>query len=356
MSRNFLRKRKLSMMTQKIRVFAYLSCLLCAGSALAQIPTSVSPGGSTSVSGNAGGTSSVTPTGYTSSLVSSSVSGGAAGIASSIDASIRSSSTPAISGSFKDAPENSIPLSSNAGDRTSPFSAAKVPLAGSSQFGPQGGFRGGTSARQATGETPKIASRLSEAQAWSGAGSKAGSGADSGQISGNHLSAKLQSSGFSSQQALGAMGGSPGPVSTPKLGSGAASVASYTPNGFPDSAEGTAMLSPPQVDYGQIFSRSVPSTLSFAMPDMNNREFLAPALRVSARRGRGSGGSLERQMMDRYRNGSESMGAEGNSSSAMRKLASQSDIDKLRSQLKSPLNRPLIKPLESESLHSHSIH
>ena len=342
------------MMTQKIRVFGYLSCLLCAGSVLAQVPTSVSPGGSTALSGNSGGTSSVTPTGYTSSLVNSSVSGGSAGIASSIDASVRSSFIPGISDNLKDTPENSIPVANNAGDRPSPFSAAKFPLAGSSQFGPQGGFRGGTSTRQATGETPKIASRLSEAQAWSGAGSKAGSGADSGQISGNHLTTNLQRSGLSSQQALGAMGGSPGSVSTPKLGVRDESSGSYTPNGFPDSAKGTAMLSPPEVDYGQIFAKSASSTLSFALPNMSNHAFLVPTLRASARRG-GGGGSLERQRMKQLRNGSGSTGTEGNnSSSSMRKLASQSDIDELRRQLKSPLSRPLTKPLESGTSHSHS--
>jgi hypothetical protein len=345
------------MMTQKIRVFGYLSCLLCAGSVFAQIPGSVAPNGSgASVSGNSGGTSSVTPTGYTTSLLNTSVSGGAAGIASSIDASVRSSYTPAISDSLRDTPENNIPLSSNAGDRPSPFSAAKFPLAGASQFGPQGGFHGGTSARQATGETPKIASRLSEAQAWSGAGSKAGSVTDSGQISGNQLTTKLQNSSFSSQQTLATMGESQGSGAAPKRGVRDSYSASYTPNGFPDSAKGTAMLSPPEVDYGQVFSKSSAPTLSFAQPDMNNHEFLAPSLSGSARRAGGGGRSLERQMMKQLRNGSGSTGREGNSSDAMRKLASQGDIDQLRRQLKSPLARPLIKPLESESLRSHSIH
>jgi hypothetical protein len=343
--------------TPKIRVFYYLCSLLCAGSVFAQIPGSVAPNGSgAAVSGNSGGTTSVTPTGYATSLVNSSVSAGSASITSSVEASIRSSSTSAISGSLKDTPENNIPVSSNAGDRRSPFSSTQFTIAGVSQFRAQSGFRAGAATGVKTGETQKIASRLPEAQAWSGAGSKIGSRTDSSQLAGSSLSTKLQSSGLSPQQILSATGKNQASSPGPKLGGRGGAAASYIPNGFPDSAKGTAMLSPPEVNYGQLFSKSSASTLSFALPDMSNHEFLSPSLRGSVRRAGGGGRSPERQMRDRLRDGSGSARSEHGTSSSLHKMASENDSDKLRSQLKSPLDRPLIKPLESESLHSHSIH
>lgn len=341
------------MMTQKIRVFGYLSCLLCAGSVLAQVPTSVSPGGNSSVSGSSGGTASVTPTGYTSSLLNSSIAGGSASIDSSVNASIRSSYIPATADDLKDHPEENLPVSSNAGDRRSPFSAAQFPIAGASQFGVQSGFHASSAAASTEEGMPKVTSKLSEARAWAGAGSKLGSGTDSSQMTGNRLSAKLQSSGFSSQQAYGAMGENQeaGSSSEQKLGGKNLSFASYTANGFPDSAKGTAMLSPPEVDYGQLFAKSSSSTLSFALPDLNNRQFLAPSLRVSVRRGSEGERSLEQRILNHLRNGDTSSAAEG---STLHKLASESDVDRLRHQMKSPLDRPLTNPLGPGSSRMHS--
>jgi hypothetical protein len=365
------------MMTQKIRIFGCLSCLLCAGSVLAQIPASVAPAGSASVSGS-DAAATVIPTGYTASLLNYGISGGSASINSSVDASIRSSYEPSMGSGLKDNADDNLPVSSDAGNRPSPFSAKQLPMAGALQFGSKDGFRGGMSTGVAMGGAPTIASRLSEVQAWSGAGLRGDSSTnsssqtsghslsakaqslglsstDTGQMSGHSPSAKPQSSEFSSQQAFGAMGKTHETTSDLKMAGAEAASASYTPYGFPDSTMGTAIVSPPETDYGELFARTSSSTLAFALPNLDSHEFLAPSLRINVRRSAGAR-SLEQKLRERLKNGDNPMEAETDQerSQALHRMASESDIDRLRRQLKSPLDRPITNPLGSGSSRIHS--